>query len=383
MFKVILFLANKIGGTNGNVIANLDIITSILLNGYKVATVTFDDFEMPTIIGDRDVPSLDFTITFPSWPPTQDKINTICNLLAHKNIELVISNECAFHNLFHKRILPSIDPEGKCKTVLISHTQPTNYTFGVDISTMIRRFQEYDFLIGVSCTALNNWREKGLTHSDDRCFYAPNCCSEEKALNILELDREAVRMELGVDSSTYMVVCIASIQKRKNQELLIEQMGEFLQVKPNMKLYLVGPYIGNEDGEDIVANAERSPYADNIIIVGEVLDAMRYTYAADLFILPSLGEALPLSILEAMVLNTPIIASDVGGIPEMIEDGVDGFTFDLNDTSKMLSAFSLLSTNSTRCSDIVENANKKYWSTFSRSRHIECWGHIVESILSS
>ena len=67
-------------------------------------------------------------------------------------------------------------------------------------------------------------------------------------------------------------------------------------------------------------------YPDNMICMGEVFNASRYFALCDLCILTSMYEGLPMSIVEAMSVGKPVVASNVGGISEIVIDGVTGFT---------------------------------------------------------
>ncbi|MCC6405334.1 MAG: glycosyltransferase [Candidatus Yanofskybacteria bacterium] len=64
---------------------------------------------------------------------------------------------------------------------------------------------------------------------------------------------------------------------------------------------------------------------DRFFFVGRVHDARRYLPGLDLFVLPSLKEGFPWALLEAMAARVPVVATAVGAVPEMIEDGVSGF----------------------------------------------------------
>ena len=63
---------------------------------------------------------------------------------------------------------------------------------------------------------------------------------------------------------------------------------------------------------------------DKVIFTGYRHDIPRMLAAMDIFVLPSLVEGIPVSLLEAMAMEKPIVASRVGGIPEVIQDGIDG-----------------------------------------------------------
>ena len=101
----------------------------------------------------------------------------------------------------------------------------------------------------------------------------------------------------------------------------------------------------------------------------------------DLFA-PLLGEVMPLSILEAMALKTPVLASNVGGIPEMIEDGISGSLFDLENPTDFVKKFLVLKKNPELRKELADQAYKRYYSSFSRMTHAKRWKSTLESILN-
>jgi L-malate glycosyltransferase len=124
------------------------------------------------------------------------------------------------------------------------------------------------------------------------------------------------------------------------------------------------------------------PQCDRIHLTSEVSDAMSYVRAADLLLLPSLGEVMPLSILEAMVLKTPVLASKVGGISEMIEDGISGSLFDLENSKDFVKKFLLLKKDSSLRKRLAKNAYRRYHSFFSRINHTKRWKTTLDTILN-
>ncbi len=78
--------------------------------------------------------------------------------------------------------------------------------------------------------------------------------------------------------------------------------------------------------------------ADVVDFVGEQHDIVSWLSVADLFLLPSAQESFGLAALEAMSCEVPVIASRVGGLPEVIEDGVTGFICDPDDVEGMADA---------------------------------------------
>jgi N-acetyl-alpha-D-glucosaminyl L-malate synthase BshA len=80
--------------------------------------------------------------------------------------------------------------------------------------------------------------------------------------------------------------------------------------------------------------AERG-LADDVTFVGEQHDLVAWLSVADLFLLPSAQESFGLAALEAMACEVPVVASRVGGLPEVVEDGVSGFLCAADDVEGM------------------------------------------------
>jgi glycosyltransferase involved in cell wall biosynthesis len=373
---MILFLANRIGGTTGGPSANLDILTSISATGYPIGIITFQQDQIPR---NKNIPNLIFSYLFSNWPPSKKEKELICLKLNRFNVKLVISSDLAFHNLFHFAILPNI--RNSFKTIVINHTQPIHYPFNIRIEEVLKRLNDYNHFITLSERVLDEWKKFGLKIEDECCHHIPNCCSDENAIKLNKLGKNKIRESLGLDKNQFISVCVASLQKRKNQRLIIDNLKNLIARDDNTFFYFIGPK-SMHGSDDILELIEYSPHRDNIKLIGEVSDAMTYIKAADLLILPSLGEVMPLTILEAMALKTPVLASKVGGIPEMIDDKISGFTFDVNNTEEFVEKFLLLKKCPEVRASIAENAYQKYYEKFAREVHFTNWNKLINSLLS-
>ena len=110
---------------------------------------------------------------------------------------------------------------------------------------------------------------------------------------------------------------------------------------------------------------------------------MEFIYGADVLVLPSRAEAMPRVILEAMALGTPVIASDVDGVSELIENGKSGFLFSPTDTPSLVSAFHAWKNELNNIDCIIENAQQKYWDNFSRKQQIQRYQQAVSYMLAN
>jgi N-acetyl-alpha-D-glucosaminyl L-malate synthase BshA len=86
---------------------------------------------------------------------------------------------------------------------------------------------------------------------------------------------------------------------------------------------------------DIEVQAHRLGVHDSIVFIGEEHDPVKWLSIADVFLLPSAQESFGLAALEAMACEVPVVSSNVGGLPEIVRDGVTGYACRLGDVSCM------------------------------------------------
>jgi glycosyltransferase involved in cell wall biosynthesis len=130
-----------------------------------------------------------------------------------------------------------------------------------------------------------------------------------------------LREEYGMEPGSQIVGVVARLEPEKGHQTLIEAWPHVLRRVPSAYLLIVGEG-SRRDFLEQWAAAHR--VAHRVIFTGRRDDIPAVTAALDVAVLPSWREAQGLSILEAMALSRPVVASDVGGIPEMVEDGITG-----------------------------------------------------------
>ena len=128
------------------------------------------------------------------------------------------------------------------------------------------------------------------------------------------------------DENDLFICMIGTIEKRKNHQRFIDDVFYKCKNKyPHVKLIIVGKQI------DSLKLNILDEYKKDIICTDNVSNAIPYAVMADIIVSYSINEVLPLSILESFYCNKPVLSSNVGGISEIIEDGVNGLLFDVND----------------------------------------------------
>lgn len=121
--------------------------------------------------------------------------------------------------------------------------------------------------------------------------------------------RARIRSRLGLDTDSFVIGNVAYLSKLKNQEFLIELMPEILKRKPEAFLLLCGGDDWENIGESLKKKAEEMKISDRIIFEGLTENTEEYYSAMDVFALPSLREAAPLTLIEAQANGLPCVVS--------------------------------------------------------------------------
>lgn len=134
--------------------------------------------------------------------------------------------------------------------------------------------------------------------------------------------RVAVRHEFGIPSYAHLFTTLAVLRPQKGIQYMIQALPSILSSNPDTYYLVVG---GGSYRDTLMKEANQLNAKDRVIFAGMRNDVARLLAASDVFILPSLTEALPTVLAEAMASRLPIVASRVGGIPEMVSDGQSGY----------------------------------------------------------
>ena len=144
-----------------------------------------------------------------------------------------------------------------------------------------------------------------------------------------------LREDYGLPPEGPIVGVVARLEPEKGHPTLLEAWPLVLAAFPDATLLVVGE---GSRREALEAMSHELGIADRVVFTGRRDDVPAVTAALDVAVLPSYREALGLTILEAMALSRPVVASNVGGIPEMIEDGVTGLLVPPRDAEALADA---------------------------------------------
>ena len=141
--------------------------------------------------------------------------------------------------------------------------------------------------------------------------------------------------EYGMEPGSQIVGVVARLEPEKGHPTLLEAWPAILRAVPDAYLLIVGE---GSRRDALEAQARELRIAHRVVFTGRRDDVPAVTAALDVAVLPSYREAQGLTILEAMALSRPVVASNVGGIPEMVEDGVTGVLVPPHDAPALTAA---------------------------------------------
>lgn len=159
----------------------------------------------------------------------------------------------------------------------------------------------------------------------------------------------AAKASLDLDPDAPVAAVVGRLAPEKGQETAVRAWRRVVDQHPRARLLLVG------DGallEPLRALAEELELGDAVRFAGFQSDPRPFMTAADVVLLPSLSEGLPLAALEAMALGRPVIASDVGGLPEVVLPGETGLLLPAGDAGALADAALSLFANPARAADL-------------------------------
>ncbi|NNF27487.1 MAG: glycosyltransferase [Gemmatimonadetes bacterium] len=150
-----------------------------------------------------------------------------------------------------------------------------------------------------------------------------------------ETDVAAARKALDLESGTQVAACVARFHEIKGVDVLVEAWAEVARTHPPATLLLLG------DGPQRPALEDRAGalgIKERIRFLGYRDNVLEGLWASDIVVVPSRMEGLSLAALEAMATGLPVVATRVGGLPEIVEDGTNGFLAAPEDPSDLARA---------------------------------------------
>jgi hypothetical protein len=158
---------------------------------------------------------------------------------------------------------------------------------------------------------------------------------------------------------------VGNLDWRKNPGVLIEAAGRIRSVVPAIQVLLIGAFPNAEAEAKVRARVVALDLQDHVHVTGFLSNPFPLVRSLDVLVHPALRDPFPLALLEGMALKRPIVASAVGGIPEMLEDGVSGRLVAPDDAAALAAAVTSLLQDPTAARALGDAAYERLHMRFS------------------
>lgn len=216
-----------------------------------------------------------------------------------------------------------------------------------------------DWVVGICDATVNNVKEAGSAPADKivRIYNGTVAVQPEPE------DRRPVK-------NGFTLLFVGRLEEVKNLPFLLEAVRDAVRSDAGIQLWIVG------DGTQRASLEQRARELGleaNVTFWGQQLDVARFFSAADVFVMSSVSEGLPMSLLQAFSIGLPAIVTDVGGMAEVVRFADGGIVVPLTDGSEMTAAILRLAESSAERQQSSANAKAAFESHFTLSAMVDSY----------
>ena len=312
----------------------------LLKNGYKIYVVTGSNQAQDVQVNPNlnvsflKIPRTPIVKSFMLAAASNHKLQSVRNA-ANVDIthpQLPLTPNFAVPNNFGKALVCTVHSTWKGEAEAI-RGEPysrlnANEKFLVSFNSFLRFFEEGMLRRARKIIAVSHFTKWELTN-----YYKIPASKIQVIHNGVDInkfkpaaDKRKVKAELGLNPDDLAIVSVGRLYARKGLFTLIESMPAVTKRFPNAKFIISGKGQSDEMHK-LIAHAEKLGVKDNIVFTGYYPDKKlpKLYQAADVFAFSTFYEHHPFAVLEALATGLPVVTTTVGGIPETIESGKNGF----------------------------------------------------------
>jgi glycosyltransferase involved in cell wall biosynthesis len=183
---------------------------------------------------------------------------------------------------------------------------------------------------------------------------------------------------LGFSTDDFLIIQVARLDGLKDHPTAIRAMHHVIRVIPRAKLILVGEGPERAKIEPLIVELGLQ---EHVRLLGSRRDVPRLLFAADLFLLTSISEGIPLTIIEGMAAGLPVVSTDVGGVREILGDPAVGKLAPAGDDQQLAQALIELAENSRLRMEWGERGRDRAFEMFSEQTMHAQYAEIFDEVI--
>lgn len=234
----------------------------------------------------------------------------------------------------------------------------------------------YDKIIAVCEANKQKLINKGVPEDKIRVIY--NGIDIEEWQESEEI--KDIRDELGIERETKVIGYVGRLSPEKDLRTLLKAIQGVKKEVSNIKVLIVGE---GPSKEELINYARELKISSEVLFLGFRRDIKKIYKTIDIVAMTSETEGLSNTILEAQAMGKPVIATQVGGNSEIIEDNLNGFLFPFQDYSSLVEKITLLLKNELWLKKMGENARKRICKNFSFDQRLKKVEELYLEIMAS
>ena len=370
----IAYLSYRIGGKSGSAKSSVDVLNALALSNNELFCFTplVDYKEIFNIIFNKNFKSAKYFI----FKNSSSYIHSIWSLITvillkvfkkyidfsnHDDVLLIVNTN------IDKSYIEFIKREYNVIKAVNINRGGVNFYGKKGIQNQLLYLNSFDYVAFLTKSLENDWINVGFSK---KSFIIPNSVDRGFDLNSVQNIVNINRQNLAY---------IGSIQKRKGQDIALKCLIENKLMCLSLSFY--GNYVASfkhefecllDKAKSIGIDASYNGYKK----IHHILSLH------DIVILCSRGEAMPRTVLEALMYGRIVIASNTDGIKDIIEHEYNGFLYDCNDPSEFYELLIKVTSNEYDLNKISANAKKTYAHNYSFQNYVSRWKNSIELVLS-
>jgi len=191
--------------------------------------------------------------------------------------------------------------------------------------------------------------------------------------------RRETRRQMGLRDDVFVVGWVGRMTAVKNTDSLVRALQTLVDLGVDARLLLVGD---GPDRDHLERYAHELGVMKRCLFLGYQEDVARFYDAIDALVLPSVNEGTPVSVIEALAAERPAVATRVGGTPDIIRDGIDGFLVDPADPGELAERLAELARDATRRAAMGAAGRARVLERYAVSRLIDDIDRLYRELLA-
>jgi glycosyltransferase involved in cell wall biosynthesis len=210
----------------------------------------------------------------------------------------------------------------------------------------------------------------------ERVFWVPNAIDLSRLPS--RRSRQTLCEEAGLDPRRLLVGTVGRLSPEKGHRVLLEAFASLRRGIPDAQLLIAGD--GPEEAP-LRQQTDRLGLADAVVFLGLRQDGQQIIGALDVMALPSFSEGMPNVVLEAFAYETPVVATAVGGVPDLVQEGRSGWLVPPGDPDRLSQALAHALTDRAEAQRRGREAHQLLKDSFTVERQAASWMRAAQAAI--